>query len=184
MKSKLYTRRGDDGTTSLVGGTRVMKDSPRLQAYGTIDELNSWLGLLAASDAIAPDTRATLRSIQHRLFDIGAALATEPESAWQPQLPGQLAIEHLEQAIDQIDATLPPLRQFVLPGGHPDAARANVARTVARRAERAIITLSQTTAVDPVILQYINRLSDFLFALSRQININANIDEIFWQKDC
>lgn len=184
MKSKLYTRRGDDGTTSLVGGTRVMKDSPRLQAYGTIDELNSWLGLLAASDAIAPDTRATLRSIQHRLFDIGAALATEPESAWQPQLPGQQAIEHLEQAIDQIDATLPPLRQFVLPGGHPDAARANVARTVARRAERAIITLSQTTAVDPVILQYINRLSDFLFALSRQININANIDEIFWQKDC
>ena len=184
MKSKLYTRRGDDGTTSLVGGTRVMKDSPRLQAYGTIDELNSWLGLLAASDAITPDTRATLRSIQHRLFDIGAALATEPESAWQPQLPGQQAIEHLEQAIDQIDATLPPLRQFVLPGGHPDAARANVARTVARRAERAIITLSQTTAVDPVILQYINRLSDFLFALSRQININANIDEIFWQKDC
>ena len=184
MKSKLYTRRGDDGTTSLVGGTRVLKDSPRLQAYGTVDELNSWLGLLAASDAITSDARDTLRSIQHRLFDIGAALATEPESAWQPQLPGEKAITALEKAIDAVDATLPPLRQFVLPGGHPDAARANVARTVARRAERAIITLSQTTAVDPVILQYINRLSDFLFALSRQININANIDEIFWQKDC
>lgn len=184
MKSRLYTRTGDDGTTSLVGGTRAPKESPRLQAYGTIDELNSWLGLVATSTLLDDSRRSDLRIIQNRLFDIGAALATEPESPWQPQLPGTRALEHIEDFIDRVDAKLPPLRQFILPGGHPDAARANVARTVARRAERHITALSRTVAVDPFILQYINRLSDLLFALGREINLNAQIPEIFWQKDC
>ncbi len=184
MKSKLYTRRGDDGTTSLVGGTRVGKDSPRLEAYGTIDELNSWLGLLAASEVISDERRCLLRSIQNRLFDLGAALATETESSWQPTLPGNEAVEALESAIDDIDSKLPPLRQFVLPGGHPDAARANIARTVARRAERHIIALAREVEVNPVITRYVNRLSDLLFALGREININTSNNEIFWEKGC
>lgn len=184
MKSRLYTRTGDDGTTSLVGGTRAPKESPRLEAYGTVDELNSWLGLLAASEVLTDSRRDSIRRIQNRLFDIGAALATEPESPWQPQLPGEEAVAALEAFIDDIDAGLSPLRQFVLPGGHPDAARANIARTVARRAERRITALSREVSVDKAIIRYINRLSDLLFALSREINLKTGIPEIFWKKDC
>lgn len=184
MKSRLYTRTGDAGTTSLVGGTRVPKDSPRLEAYGTVDELNSWIGLVAASESISPERRDALRSVQHRLFDIGAALATEPESPWQPDFDGAAAVAEIESLIDDIDAQLPPLRQFVLPGGHTDAARANIARAVARRAERRILALNATVTVDSHILQYINRLSDMLFALGREINIINGQDEIFWQKHC
>ncbi len=184
MKSRLYTRTGDDGTTSLVGGKRAPKDSPRLEAYGTVDELNSWLGLLAASEAIAPERRKDLQRIQNRLFDIGACLATEPESEWQPVPPGDAAVKEIESLIDNIDAGLPPLRQFILPGGHPDAARANIARTVARRAERHIVTLARTETVDSSITQYINRLSDLLFALAKEINLKNDIPEIFWHKDC
>ena len=184
MKSRLYTRTGDDGTTSLVGGTRAPKDCDRLDAYGTVDELNSWLGLLAASESITPPRRDLLLGIQNTLFDIGAALATEPESPWQPAPLSPEAIATLENAIDTIDGALPPLRQFVLPGGHPDAARANIARTVARRAERLIIKLNRHTPVDPAILRYINRLSDLLFAMGREINVNTGHDEIFWQKSC
>lgn len=164
MKSRLYTRTGDDGTTSLVGGARALKDSLRLEAYGTIDELNSWLGMLVASDALQPSRRAVLLQVQNHLFDVGAALATEPESAWQPAPLGAEAVRQLEQAIDDVDASLPQLRQFILPGGHPDAARANVARTVARRAERRIISLAREAEVDSDILRYVNRLSDFLRA--------------------
>lgn len=184
MKSRLYTRTGDDGTTSLVGGTRAGKDSDRLEAYGTVDELNSWLGLLASSLSLRPERRELLLGIQNQLFNIGAALATEPESKWQPTLPAESAMAAIEAAIDDIDSALPPLRQFVLPGGHADAARANVARTVARRAERRIVALSRQAPVDPFILRYINRLSDLLFALLREININNHVPEIFWQKDC
>ncbi len=182
MKSRLYTRTGDDGTTSLVGGTRAPKDSIRLEAYGNVDELNSWLGLLAASDNIAPDRRNTLLSAQNTLFDIGAALATEPESTWQPAPLGHAPVEALEAAIDTIDAKLPRLNQFILPGGHPDAARANIARTVARRTERRVIALSRHVKIDPDIVRFINRLSDYLFALGREININTQHEEIFWQK--
>lgn len=184
MKSRLYTRTGDQGTTSLVGGTRAPKDSPRLEAYGTVDELNSWLGLLGASDALSNGRRADLRRIQNRLFDIGAALATEPESAWQPQLPGAEAVEEIERLIDSVDSRLPQLREFILPGGHPDAARANIARTIARRAERRIVSLSAEVPVDPFILRYINRLSDFLFALAREINLDAGAAEVTWRREC
>lgn len=184
MKSRLYTRTGDDGTTSLVGGTRAPKDCDRLEAYGTVDELNSWLGLLASSTALGAERRELLQHIQNTLFDIGAALATEPQSAWQPAPFSSEKIERIESAIDDIDSQLPPLRQFILPGGHPDASRANIARTVARRAERLIIRLNRATPVDPAILRYINRLSDLLFALGREINVNTGHSEIFWQKSC
>lgn len=184
MKSRLYTRTGDDGTTSLVGGARAPKDSLRLEAYGTVDELNSWLGLLAASPDLPADRRDMLRRIQNRLFDIGASLATGPDSEWQPAPLPQTSVEAIETDIDTIDAGLPVLRQFILPGGAPAAARANIARTVARRAERRIISLSRHEAVDPAIIRYINRLSDLLFALAREININTQNPEIFWQKDC
>lgn len=182
MKSRLYTRTGDDGTTSLVGGTRAPKDSIRLEAYGNVDELNSWLGLLAASGVITDTARQTLLSAQNTLFDIGAALATEPESEWQPAPLGHEPVLALETAIDTIDAALPPLRQFILPGGHPDAARANIARTVARRTERRVIALGRHVKIDPDITRFINRLSDYLFALGREINIKTGHAEIFWKK--
>ncbi|MDE6333584.1 MAG: cob(I)yrinic acid a,c-diamide adenosyltransferase [Muribaculaceae bacterium] len=182
MKSRLYTRTGDDGTTSLVGGTRAPKDSLRLDAYGTVDELNSWLGLIAASSILDDNRRTEIQQIQNTLFDIGAALATEPESEWQPQPLPASTIDAIEQAIDTVDGTLPPLRRFILPGGHPDAARTNIARTVARRAERRIIALARTAEIDPAIIRYINRLSDYLFALARLINHNSGTDEIPWKQ--
>lgn len=182
MKSRLYTRTGDDGTTSLVGGTRAPKDCARLEAYGTVDELNSWLGLLAASNSISAARAEQLRAIQHRLFDIGAILATEPDSEWKPAPLAPADVERLETMINEIDGALPELRRFVLPGGHPDAARANIARTVARRAERRVIALSRETPVQPEVIKFLNRLSDLLFALGREININNSVDEIYWQK--
>ena len=179
---KVYTRTGDSGTTSLVGGTRVPKDSVRLEAYGTVDELNSWLGLIGSSDHIPPEAHHTITRAMHRLFDIGSALATEPESKWQPQPFNPAETAALESAIDAFEGRLPRHDRFILPGGHPDAARANVARTVARRAERRIIALASQAPVDPEIIRYINRLSDYLFVLSRAINNFNSVDEIFWEK--
>ncbi len=185
MKSNVYTRTGDLGTTSLVGGKRVAKNNARLEAYGTIDEANSWLGLLDASDALPEASHATLRRAMNHLFDIGAALATEPESKWQPSPFPESAVAALEADIDVLDAQLPRHNRFVLPAGHPDAARANIARTVVRRAERRAIDLNASEApVDPIILRYINRLSDYLFVLSRAINFFNGKEEIFWEKSC
>ncbi len=178
---KVYTRTGDTGTTSLVGGTRVSKTSQRLEAYGTVDELNSWLGLINASEALPQPAHATLNDAMNNLFNVCSALATEPESKWQPQPFPDAETDALENAIDALEATLPQHNCFILPGGHPDAARANIARTVARRAERRILSLAADTPVDPAILRYINRLSDYLFVLSRAINANAGIPEQFWQ---
>ena len=184
MKSRLYTRTGDDGTTSLVGGSRTGKDSPRLEAYGDVDELNSWIGLLASSPFIDPNCRKHLLTIQNRLFDIGAILATEPESSWQPKPLSSEHIDEIEQLIDELDASLPPVRQFILPGGHPDSARAHIARTVARRAERRVIALSRTEPVDAAVIKYLNRISDLLYIIARDINVRTSTPEIFWQKDC
>lgn len=178
---KVYTRTGDGGTTSLVGGTRVPKFSPRLEAYGTVDELNSWLGLLNASDALPPDAHSTLLAVMNNLFNVGSALATEPESKWQPAPFPDSATEELEKAIDALEETLPRHNCFILPGGHADAARANIARTVARRAERRILSLAQEVDVDLAIVRYVNRLSDYLFVLSRAINACAGVPEVFWQ---
>ena len=183
-KSNVYTRTGDRGSTSLVGGTRVAKDSPRLEAYGTVDELNSWLGLIACSPHVSSEDKIVLNSIQNRLFDIGSMLATEPESRWQHQPLPYIATSEIERAIDRLDASLPAHNRFILPGGCEDAARTHIARCVARRAERRIITLAADTAVDPAIIGYINRLSDYLFVIARAINHNCGADEIFWEKNC
>ena len=177
---KVYTRTGDKGTTSLVGGTRVEKDNIRLEAYGTVDELNSWLGLLDSSKEIPEKAHDTLLDAMNRMFDIGSALATEPESQWQPAPFPEESVTGLEKAIDALEELLPRHNKFVLPGGHPDAARANIARTVARRAGRRIISLAQITAVDPAILRYVNRLSDYLFTLSRAINCVNSHEELYW----
>lgn len=182
-KSSVYTRTGDSGTTSLVGGTRVPKNSPRLEAYGTIDEANSWLGLLDASDAIPEAAHATLRQAMNHMFDIGSALATEETSSGNRHL---FHSRPLPTSKPTLIHSTPPYRhnQFILPGGHADAARANIARTVVRRAERRILALAETAPVDPALLRYINRLSDYLFILSRAINIKNAKQEIFWQKNC
>lgn len=184
MKSNVYTRTGDNGTTSLVGGTRVAKDSLRLEAYGTVDELNSWLGLIATFKTVSDQDRELIMMIQNRLFDVGSMLATEPESKWQPAPLGASPSEALEKAIDRLDSSLPAHNRFILPGGSEDAARTHIARCVARRAERRIITLAADVAVDPDIIRFINRLSDYLFVLARAININCASDEIFWEKNC
>lgn len=189
-KSLLYTRTGDDGTTSLFSGNRVSKTHVRIEAYGTIDELNSHIGLLASQPSISsrPDLSRLLRFIQHRLFDLGAYLATDPD-ALRPGLtvpapPCRAEVERLEHATDAIDSQLPPLRRFVLPGGSQAAAMAHVARTVCRRAERRILALSASAPVASEALQFVNRLSDLLFALARYCNIISGNPEIFWQKDC
>lgn len=180
MKSTVYTRTGDAGSTSLVGGTRVSKNSARLEAYGTVDEANSWLGLLDASTALPEASHATLGRAMNHLFDIGSALATEATSKWQPAPFPEEAIKALEADIDALDSTLPRHNQFTLPGGHPDSARANIARTVVRRAERRIIAMAESEAVDAGILRYINRLSDYLYILSRAINVTNGVEERVW----
>ena len=182
MKSSVYTRNGDTGLTSLVGGTRVGKDDVRLEAYGTIDELNSHIGLLAASAALDRTDRATLRAVQHRLFDVGSMLATETSSRWQPEPLPAACVEALEAEIDRLDEVLPRHRRFILPGGHPDAARAHITRTVARRAERRMVALANTgVSIDPTAMRLVNRLSDYLFVLARTINMRNRVDEIFWE---
>lgn len=182
MKSTVYTRTGDTGSTSLVGGARVAKDDTRLEAYGTVDEANSWLGLLESSAALPPQAHDTLSRAMNLMFDIGSALATEPESTWQPAPFPVAEIEALEADIDALDASLPRHSRFVLPGGHPDAARANIARTVVRRAERRIVALAAAVPVDPAIIRYVNRLSDYLFILSRAINHATDTPERFWEQ--
>lgn len=187
-KSNLYTRTGDQGTTSLVGGQRAPKDSPRLEAYGTIDELNSHIGLLISllPDAEAFTTIARhLLKVQHRLFDIGAALATPSDTTTPPSAGvSDTDISEIEQEIDRVDSALPPLNRFVLPGGTTAASQAHVARTVCRRAERRIITLATQVSVSPAIIRYLNRLSDLLFAIARFNNVKTSATEIFWDKDC
>ena len=181
---KVYTRTGDSGTTSLVGGTRIDKDNARLEAYGTVDELNSWLGLLDSSEAVPQPAHATLLRAMNLLFDIGASLATEEDSKWQPAPFPAAATETLEADIDAFEASLPRHNRFILPGGCEDSARTHIARCVARRAERRIISLSATVEIDRDIITYVNRLSDYLFVLARAINHKCGSDEIFWEKGC
>lgn len=179
-KSALYTRTGDKGTTSLVDGSRVAKNSPRIEAYGTVDELNSFIGMLIASDPLTDDDRLLLSDIQARLFDIGSYLAAGNEDMTRrltPQLDASLVA--LEHTIDALDAEVPALRSFVLPQGVASAAAAHVARAVARRAERRILDFSND--IDPAVLRYINRLSDYLFILSRHCNFMAGVGDICWK---
>ena len=180
--TKVYTRGGDMGKTSLVGGQRVSKASARLEAYGTVDELSSHLGLLAAMMDDDAEKDMIIR-IQNCLFNVCTNLATDQEqtplypSAYLPE--GE--IERLEQKVDEIMQMLPERQSFVLPGGTKEAAQAHVCRTVCRRAERRIVALSEVAQITPSILQYVNRLSDYLFVLAKKINFNANHSEIVWQ---
>lgn len=184
-KSKLYTRTGDAGTTSLVGGQRVKKNSVRLEAYGTLDEFSSHLGCVLSAPECTEEVRGQLRSIQNMLFNFGGYLATQPEDGTEPKAWG-LTPRHttdLESWIDTLDEQTPKVNAFVLPGGTPLSATTHVARTVCRRAERRILALAEQAYVDPALIAYINRLSDYLFILARYFNFILGVEEIIWDKN-
>jgi cob(I)alamin adenosyltransferase len=175
--SKIYTKTGDDGTTGLGDGSRTPKDALRVNAYGTVDELNSNLGVILAQD-IPPAVRETLTQVQHDLFDLGGELCI-PGMA----LVHEADVERLETTLDGFNADLPPLKDFILPGGGMAAASCHVARTVCRRAERELVTLARTEAVRPEALRYLNRLSDLLFVLARVLARASGHGEVLWQHE-
>ena len=174
--TKLYTKTGDDGTTGLGDGSRTTKDSSRIEAVGTVDELNSWLGLLIAELQSDEPLIKPLTDIQHRLFDLGGELAVPGF-----QLIKADTVSELEILCDQLNEALPPLKEFILPGGSKSAGLCHMARAVARRAERIIVTLSKEEAVGDDLKQYINRLSDVLFVMARQLARRDGGEEVFWR---
>ena len=178
---KIYTKTGDEGMTSLIGGKRVAKNSARLESYGTIDELNSFLGMIR-SFPMAPEVEDELVEIQSRLFDVGGNLATDPENAPLKMKLGvnEKDIERLEKAIDRMDGEVPPMTHFVLPGGNEVVSFCHIARTVCRRAERRILDLGGEAEVDALVLKYVNRLSDYLFILSRKLAHDSGLEERKW----
>jgi cob(I)alamin adenosyltransferase len=178
---KIYTKTGDAGTTGLFGGTRVSKGHDRVCAYGDVDELNAVLGLARAA-VVDDDTAALLMDIQSALFDLGAELATTPDRAAKGDMPHVTPedVTRLEAAIDAREVDLPPLTNFVLPGGSAAAAHLHVGRTVCRRAERAVVALSHAESVRPEVLTYLNRLSDLLFVLARDANRRAQVEDVPW----
>lgn len=181
MAFKIYTKTGDKGQTSLIGGTRLPKHHIRIEAYGTVDELNSHIGLLR--DVIAEtETHTLLLEIQDRLFTMGSHLAADPEKN-KMQLPPlfEADVEALEKAIDAIDAQVPEMKNFVLPGGHPYVSYCHIARCVCRRAERAVLKLAENEKVEEIHGKYLNRLSDYLFMLSRKLTLDLNATEIAWK---
>ena len=184
-KSVLYTRTGDAGTTSLVGDTRVSKTHVRLEAYGTVDELNANLGLLVTYLTDEQDA-CFVRHVQDTLFAVGSCLATDCSQTplHEASIITPTQVEAMEHEIDRLDSLLPRLTAFVLPGGSRGAALCHVCRTVCRRAERRILTLAAETEIAPDLLAYVNRLSDYLFVLSRKINKDEKKGEIFWRKGC
>jgi cob(I)alamin adenosyltransferase len=173
--TKIYTRTGDDGTTGLADGSRIAKDDPRVEAMGGVDELNSFVGLLLAED-LPPGVRDTLSGVQHDLFDLGGELA-KPGHA----IMSAAHSARLESALDAFNAQLPPLKDFILPGGSHAAAIAHVARAVCRRAERTLVACSKSDPLPPAMLQYLNRLSDLLFVLARVLNRQAGGNDVYWQ---
>ena len=179
---KIYTKTGDKGQTGLIGGRRVSKADLRIDAYGTVDELNSWIGLVR-DQAVNSNRKELLKEIQDRLFTIGAELATDPEKAPKQVMPAIVPadVTLLETSMDAMDAELPELRAFVLPGGHESVSFCHLARTVCRRAERLTIALDDTSPVDPMVVQYLNRLSDYLFMLSRKMAQEVGAEEVEWK---
>ena len=180
--SKVYTRTGDAGQTSLVSGTRVDKDDVRVEAYGTIDELNSNLGVLLHSTKLDdPEVIAIVRKAQNKLFNIGGYLANDKAD----KLYGvtQEDVAELERMMDQMNEVIPPAQGFVLPGGTRLSAQADRCRTITRRAERRVVTLAKVAPIDPLVLEYINRLSDFFFVFARFNNIQNQVEEIYWDKN-
>ena len=181
-KSNVYTRTGDTGTTSLTDGSRVQKDSVRLEAYGTLDEFSSFLGEVAASRNTPEELRGQIRIVQNKLFNLGGYLASPPGSGFPTGISDK-DVATIESWIDALDEQIPKIRAFILPGGSEDAARAHVARAVCRRAERRIIALSKQEPVEPTVITYINRLSDYLFIAARYLNFINGVEEIIWDKD-
>lgn len=179
MAFRIYTKTGDKGETALFGGRRVLKSHLRVDAYGTVDELNSFVGWLRDS-VENQHLREVLAQIQHRLFTVGAHLASDP--AKHPPVPDLLSadVELLEKEMDAIDANLPPLKNFILPGGHPTVSICHVCRTVCRRAERLAVALHENEPVEDVVFQYLNRLSDYFFMLSRQLAQDLGAEEVIW----
>ena len=178
---KIYTRTGDDGTTGLLGAGRVSKSAPRVEAYGAVDELNAQLGVARTLDA-GGWLAAELAAIQAKLFNLGAELAaTGPESLGTLERVGDADIHELERWIDRLDAELPPLASFVLPGGSPLAAQLHVARAVCRRAERRVVGLAQSDRVEGAPVRYLNRLADLLFVMARWCNRRAGVAETEWR---
>ncbi len=176
--SKIYTRTGDDGTTGLGDGNRVPKDDPRVEAYGCVDECNSAIGVVLAEAAVPAEVRELLQNVQHELFDLGGELC----------IPGHRAIEArhvtgLEQALDRFNERLPPLKEFILPGGGTAAASCHLARAICRRAERRAWTLARAQAVAPEPLQYLNRLSDLLFVIARVLARHESGSEVLWRHE-
>lgn len=179
---KIYTRKGDNGQTGLLGGTRVPKSSDRVAAYGEVDELNAFLGLLGDTLSFDEMSARQIRLVQEELFVVGAMLATDAAKKGSGKPPfSEAEVVHLEHEIDRMTAALPPLRNFILPGGHPAVSACHVARTVCRRAERSVDRLHATEPVDPVILAYLNRLSDYLFTLARYSAQQAGVAEHTWK---
>jgi cob(I)alamin adenosyltransferase len=179
---KIYTKTGDKGLTSLIGGTRVPKSRLRIDCYGTVDELNSYVGVLRDQEVNAP-RREVLKEIQDRLFTIGAHLATDPDKDTHQRIPDLHTedVALLENEMDRMDKLLTPLREFVLPGGHQAVSFGHVARCVCRRAERLVIHLSEESPVEDLVVMYLNRLSDYLFVLSRAMAHDLGVAEVTWK---
>lgn len=180
--AKIYTRRGDDGSTGLFGGPRVRKDDLRVASYGDIDELNSSLGLAREELAGSPDLLALVDALQSELFTLGAELATPDADRAPKEVPRIAAaqVERLEREIDRLTGELPPMKNFILPGGSRAGALLHLSRTVCRRAERKVVTLAETAPVSAQALAYLNRLSDLLFVAARAANLRAGGREIPW----
>jgi cob(I)alamin adenosyltransferase len=178
---KIYTKKGDTGYTSLIGGTRVAKHHLRIESYGTVDELNSYMGLVRDYNE-NPELKEVILEVQDRLFTIGSQLAADPEKS-KMKLPElhESDVTFLEEQIDKMDEELEPMRSFVLPGGHPVISSTHIARCVCRRAERITVHLAENETVDEMIMRYLNRLSDFLFTLSRKLSKDLNTEEIPWK---
>ena len=180
---KVYTKKGDKGKTQLLGGSIVDKDHVKLECYGTIDELNSFIGNIYDQD-LKEFHKEILLNIQNQLFNLGSVISFDGEKD-KIKLPNITSknIEMLEKAIDKMEESLPMLKNFILPSGHPTTSKCHIARTICRRAERNLVTLSKTSEIDNLHLQYLNRLSDYLFVLSRAVLKENNAEEIEWQKD-
>jgi cob(I)alamin adenosyltransferase len=183
MASKIYTKTGDKGTTSLIGGTKVSKAHIRIETYGTVDELNSWIGLV--NDQFShKHSNKILKEIQDRLFTIGSSLACDPDKEPKMKIPDlqETDIELLEKEIDKMNEKMPPMKSFILPGGHVAVSSCHVARCVCRRCERLCVSLQeQNMFVEPLVIKYLNRLSDYLFVLARFIGHRLKIKEIPWK---
>ncbi len=183
MAMKIYTKTGDLGTTSLIGGTKVSKAHIRIETYGTVDELNSWIGLVA-DQVDHKHSKKILKEIQDRLFTIGSSLACDPEKVSKMKIPDleETDIELLEKEIDSMNEKIPPMKSFVLPGGHVAVSSTHVARCVCRRCERLCVTLREQNVIpEPLVIKYLNRLSDYLFVLARFLSHRLKVKEIPWK---